>query len=317
MTTNATVPVTQQKAVTKIDSLKSILNADSVKEQFKNALKENSSLFVASVIDLFNGDTNLQNCDPKEVVMEALKAAVLKLPINKSLGFAWIIPYNNSVKDPQVPGGWKKVMKPGFQIGYKGYIQLAMRTGQYRIINTDMVYEGELKTINKLTGEIDFSGEKTSDKVVGYFAHIEMINGFSKTLFWKVEKVARHAKTYSQSIKFDKNVTIESLIASAGQSNESTVVGWKGNFDGMAIKTVLSNLISHYGYLSIEMVGAMDSDITTDTKEQHHEEVRNNANAQTVDFEEVPTQQIEESVDETTGEVIPANEPVAANKPGF
>ena len=109
-----------------VDILKSIMNADSVQEQFKNALGKNSSTFVASVIDLYNGDTNLQQCEAKAVVMEALKAAVLHLPINKALGYAFIIPFNNNKKVKWVDEQgnqrerWEKVMTPTFQIGYKG-----------------------------------------------------------------------------------------------------------------------------------------------------------------------------------------------------
>lgn len=304
MTNVQTIP--DNKPVKRIDLLKNMLSAPSVTEQFKNALNDNSGPFVASLIDLYNGDASLQKCEPKEVIMEALKAAVLKLPINKSLGFAWIVPYNNYRTMPD--GSKQKVATPSFQIGYKGYIQLAMRTGQYKFINADMVYEGELKTVNKLTGEIDFTGKKTSDKVVGYFAYIEMINGFSKTHYASVEKIAKHAKTYSQSIKYDKNVTVESLMASAGVSNESTVVGWKGNFDGMALKTVLSYLLSHFGYLSIDMIGAFDADKSQDSLQEHQDDVNLNANADTVDFEDATA----EVVDQETGEVI-ADTP----KPGF
>ena len=156
----------------KIEALKNMLKAPSVEEQFQNALQENTGAFVASVIDLFNGDKTLQECEPRQLVMEALKAATLKLPVNKALGFSYIVPYKS-----------RQGVVATFQIGYKGYIQLAMRTGKYRIINADLVFEGELRTINKLTGEIDFSGEKSSDRVEGYFAHIELINGFSKTLY--------------------------------------------------------------------------------------------------------------------------------------
>ena len=196
---------------------------------------------MASVIDLYNGDTNLQNCEPKEVVMEALKAAVLKLPINKSLGFAYIIPYSNSVKLPD--GNWTKKIQAGLQIGYKGFIQMAMRTGQYRFINADIVYEGEIRDVNKLTGEIDFKGEKKSDKVVGYFAYIELLNGFSKTLYMTKERVSAHAKKYSKS--FD------------GKNSP-----WTNHYDEMALKTVLKNLLSHYGFLSVEMMTAFDNDET-------------------------------------------------------
>jgi recombination protein RecT len=241
------------KAPNKMELLKSILKAPSVQEQFENALKENSGIFVASIIDLFNGDKYLQECDPKAVVMEALKAATLKLPINKQLGFAYVIAYAGA---------------PQFQLGYKGYIQLAMRTGQYRIINADVVYEGEYKTKNKLTGEFDLSGEATSSKIIGYFAHIEMLNGFSKTLYMTVEKVREHAKRYSKSY-----------------NNQYSA--WATNFDEMAIKTPLRNLLSHYGYLSVEMISAFGEDASSDSVEiQVQQEIIQKANKSNIGFED-------------------------------
>lgn len=230
---------TQNSKPSKIEALKSILKAPSVQEQFQNTLKENSGSFVASIIDLYNGDNYLQQCEPKEVVMEALKAAVLKLPINKSLGFAYIIPYNNSTKNEA--GQWVKKVQPQFQIGYKGLIQMAMRTGQYRFINADLVYGGEIREVNKLTGEIDFSGKKAGDTVEGYFAYIELLNGFSKTLYMTKDRVQAHAKKYSKSYE--------------GKNSP-----WTVHFDEMALKTVLKNLLGHYGFLSVEMMTAFDSD---------------------------------------------------------
>lgn len=248
----------------KVDVLKNMLNAPSVMEQFNNALAKSAPTFVASVIDLYNGDTNLQLCEPKAVVMEALKAAVLKLPINKALGYAYIIPFNNSKKDDK--GNWIKVMEPTFQMGYKGYIQLAMRTGQYKTINADVVYEGEIRKVNKLTGEIAFDGEKKSDKVVGYFCYFELLNGFSKTLYMTVEQMAEHAKRYSKGLK--KETTVESLmnLSNLPVAMDSKTVGWLGNFHGMAKKTVIRNLLGKYGYLSVEMQQAFtnDSDGETD-----------------------------------------------------
>jgi recombination protein RecT len=246
----------------KIDVLKNMLNAPSVKEQFQNALAKSAPAFVSSLIDLYNGDSNLQLCEPKAVVMEALKAAVLKLPINKNLGYAFIIPFNNSVRD--VKGTWTKKMIPVFQMGYKGYIQLAMRTGQYRTINADVVYVGELRKVNKLTGEIAFDGEKKSDKVVGYFCYFELLNGFSKTLYMTVEQMAYHAKKYSKSIR--NETTVENLInlANLPVAIDNKTVGWMGNFHDMAKKTVIRNLLSKYGYLSIEMQQAIQNDTEGD-----------------------------------------------------
>jgi len=246
-TANQQQPAPQR---TRVDALKSIMASPSVQEQFKNALKDNTGPFIASIIDLYNGDTYLQKCNPTQVVMECLKAATLKLPINKSLGFAYIVPYGN---------------EPQFQIGYKGLIQLAMRTAQYRIINADMVYEGEFRTMNKLTGEFDLSGVKTSDVIVGYFAHIEMLNGFAKTLYMTKEKVLAHAKKYSKSF-----------------SKESSP--WKKEFDAMAIKTVLRNLLGHYGYLSVDMISAFDND--ADVADRIQEDVENNANKSPIGFDD-------------------------------
>jgi len=227
-------------ALRPIDKLKNILYAQSVQEQFKSVLAENAGAFVASIIDLYNTDRTLQMCDPKNVVMEALKAASLKLPINKQLGFAWIVPYRDSKTGQYIPT---------FQLGYKGYVQLCMRTGAYRYINADVVYEGELVKHDKLTGEIEIDPEKrTGDKKVGYFAFIETLNGFRKTLYMSVEEVIKHAQQYSKSY-----------------GNKNSV--WATDFDAMALKTCLRLLLSKYGVMSVEMQRAYIEDVSADTVE--------------------------------------------------
>lgn len=259
----------------KVDILKNIMNAESIQAQFKNALQNNSGPFIASVIDLYNSDSKLQLCDPKQVVMEALKAAVLKLPINKALGYAFIIPYETSVK---VENGWKKVLTPSFQLGYKGIIQLAMRTGQYRYLNADVVYEGELGRKDKLTGTIDFAGEKISDKIIGYFCHFELLNGFSKTLYMSIEDMVRHAKKYVPSLQgyekpkedgqLKERYSVEYLISLAN-AEENGKIGWLGNFTGQALKTTIRLLLGKFGYLSIEMQQAFAEDKDYDFEEAH------------------------------------------------
>lgn len=208
--------------------MNSIVNAESTKKLFQNTLKENAGSFSASIIDLYNSDKTLQECDPRQVMGEALKAASLKLPINKQLGFAYVIPYRDYKSGMQIPQ---------FQLGYKGMIQLCMRTGSYKYINAGEVYEGELVKIDKLTGEVDLSGEAVSDKIVGYFAYMETVNGFKKAFYWTKEKTIAHANKYSKSYK-----------------NGNAI--WKDNFDEMAIKTVLRNLLSHYGIMSVELIQA-------------------------------------------------------------
>ena len=278
-----------------IDLFKSVINAPSVQTQFNNALGEHKDAFVASLIDLFTGDKSLQTCKPQMVIAEALRAATLRLPLNKALGFAYIVVYNNSVKNPD--GTWTKVPTPTFIPGYKGYIQLAMRTGQYRTINADYVYEGELRKVNKLSGEIAFDGEKKSDKIVGYFCYFELLNGFSKTLYVSVEDMAAYAKRYSPSI--GKNITIEQLISKANDGIVSKKVGWEGNFNDMALKTTIRRLLSKYGYLSVEMQNALSKDVEEQEMASRNDIIEEQANKQTITIDESSY----EEVDTETGEI--------------
>lgn len=281
--------VIQKQEQRPIDLMKSVLDAPSVQEQFKNALGEHKDAFVASLIDLFTGDKQLQKCKPASVIAEALRAATLKLPLNKALGFSYIVVFNNSVKNDD--GSWSKVPTPTFVPGYKGYIQLAMRTGQYRTINANLVYEGEVRKVSKLTGEIDFDGEKKSDKIVGYFCYFELLSGFSKTLYVTIEEMAQYALHYSPSFKRDPNKkpipTAQQLVDLANKNAYSKEVGWEGNFNDMALKTVIRRLLSKYGYLSVEMQNALERDIV-DSQGSRDEAIRENANAQVIDIDTIP-----------------------------
>lgn len=277
-------PQAVQQQQSPMEALKAMLAAPSVQSQFANALGDHKDAFVASLIELFSGDTQLQQCNPRDLVMQALKAATLKLPLNKALGFAYIVVYNNNVKQPD--GTWLKVPTPTFIPSYKGYIQLAMRTGQYRYINADVVYEGELTTADKLTGEIKLNGQKTSNKIIGYFGYFQLLNGYSQTLYMTVEEMAAYAKRYSPSI--GRNTTVEQLIAIAQADAPGKRVGWEGNFTRMAIKTVTRQLLSK-GFLSVEMEGAIATDINADSQAT--------AQSQPDDKRTQPVQQFTEVVD--------------------
>lgn len=213
----------QTKRESPVDRLKNVMATDSIQQQFKNALADNSNIFTASLVDLYASDKYLQSCDPALVVVEALKAATLKLPISKALGFAYIIAYNG---------------KPQFQLGYKGMVQLAMRSGVYKFINAGTVFEGELNSFNKLTGQVDLTGNKISDKSIGYFSYIETTNGFSKTMYKSKEDMEAHGKKYSKSYN-------------QGSSP------WKKEFDGMGEKTMLRMLLGKFGQMSIDMAEGM------------------------------------------------------------
>ena len=225
--------------------LKGILNNETMQQNFRNILAENAGAFMASIIELYQSDGALQKCDPNRVVLEALKAATLKLPINKQLGFAYIIPYNNV---------------PTFQLGFRGLIQLAQRSGQYRYINADVVCEGESVNYNRITGMLEISGTAKSETPVGYFAYFQLLNGFEKCVYWTREKVEAHAKRYSK----------------AWSKADSP---WHTNFDAMALKTVLKTIISKYGVMSVEFANAIANDSVDDRIEA---EVAQNANGQPI-----------------------------------
>ncbi|MGE4267142.1 MAG: recombinase RecT [Deferribacterales bacterium] len=259
-------------AITK--KFKMILDADSVKDEFRKALGEKSALFATSLLNLFSNDKYLQECEPGDVIKEGMKAAVLGLPIEKSLGFAYVVAY-------------KKV--PTFIMGYRGYIQLAQRTGLYRFINADVVYEGELSRTFKLTGEVDLSGQKKSDNIAGYFAYFQLLNGFEKCLYMTREDVIAHAEKYSPSYKFASSA-------------------WKTDFDSMALKTPIRALFSKYAPMSIEMANAFagDSDYVNDP----YAESRQKANkSDVIDIQE--TSPIKHGSDDVQtvidGTVIPEN----------
>lgn len=294
MTAPAPAPQTAPAKKSPVNQLNEVLNNGAIKKQFENALQQNASTFMAAVLELFSTDGKLQLCDPTLVVKEALKAAVLRLPINKALGQAFIIAYNNTVTLPD--GSKRKQYEPTFQIGYKGLYQLAMRTGQYRIINADVVYEGELKKKSKLTGEIDLDGDRKSETVIGYFAYIELLNGYHKALYMSVEEIAIHAKRYSKAIKANNSVTVQSLIelSKLPVVADSGSLGWLGNFHGMAIKTVLRNLLSKYGYLSVELQQALDSDDGAVTQSVVKAPTADTANVSTVQEVDVTTVEYED-----------------------
>ena len=290
-----------------VDVLKSIIAAPSIEAQFKNALGEHKDAFVASLIDLYVNEKQLQTCDAKSVVLEALRAATMRLPLNKALGFAYIIVFNNSVRNPD--GSFSKVPTPTFVPGYKGYIQLAMRTGQYRTINADFVYEGELRKVDKLKGEVAFDGEKKSDKIVGYFCYFELLNGFSKTLYVPIEEMAAYALRYSPSFKGRNKPTAEALIAAAQSGAVSSQVGWSGNFNDMGLKTVIRRLLSKYGFLSVEMESVMGKDVE-DAGNSRDETIAEHGNSKTIIAEAVEY----EHVDTETGEIKQGQAPTQAEQ---
>lgn len=288
MTQTTIEAVKQLQGTTKqiaVSAFKKIAENNYYQQQLKNVLKENAGTFMTSLMELVTSDEKLLACDAKKLMAEAMKSASLKLPLNKQLGYAYIVPYGDT---------------PTMIIGYKGLYQLAIRSGLYKNINADIVYEGEYEGYDKITGELHLNGEKISDKPVGYFSYFELTNGFKKMMYMSIDEMASYCKKYSATMKNCKlsNEQLAEMAEKQAAQGPGNSVGWYGNFNDMATKTVLRRLLSKYGYLSIEMQNAMSVDETPTAEEQRNQE-----------FAEAKEVLV---VDTQTGEVV--NEEQAATK---
>lgn len=231
---------TTQQGVSTLKRFNACIASEQTQSYLQQVLHERKSSFVNNITALVSNSANLQECVPMSLVYAGLKATALDLPLDPNLGFAYVIPFKNNKKG---------VTEAQFQIGYKGFIQLAIRSGQFLLINVTDIREGELKGEDILTGEMSFSRvpDRESKPVVGYAAFFKLTNGFSKTMYMTVGEVKAHAGRYSQTYS-SKNEYIRKASK------------WATDFDAMAKKTVLKLLLSKFGPLSVEMQNAIQND---------------------------------------------------------
>ena len=218
-------------------SLQAYIRSGAVQERLESMLNKRAGEFTVSLMSVVNSNTVLQECPPETVVKAALTAAGMNLPINPNLGFAYIIPYRN---------GKTGKYEAQFQMGYKGFIQLAQRSGQFKRINATDVREGEYLGKDRMSGELNISWvddetERNKLEIVGYVGYFRLTNGFEKEHYMTKAELTAHAKRFSQSFKKGYGL-------------------WVDDFDSMAKKTVLKLLISKYGALSTAMQEAILAD---------------------------------------------------------
>ena len=249
------------------------LKSESIKARFNDILGKNATGFISALLSLYNNSAALQECDSRSILSAAGLAAILNLSITPSLGQAYVVPFKG---------------KATFQIGVKGLIQLAHRTGKYVALNAGAIRDGEFRGFNPITGQ-PVIGEKISDKVIGYAAYMRLVNGFEKTLYMSTAEINRHALKYSQSFAYDKK-------------NGKQTSPWSTNFDAMASKTVLKKLLNSWGVLSSDMVDAIQADQSVVDKNSF-EYVDNGGNLQNRDNICVPDND-DETFDAETGEPI-------------
>jgi recombination protein RecT len=275
METNQVTTASQNKPVT----INSLLGKDAIKKKFEEILKDKAPAFISSVISATKANPMLAQCDPQSVVSSAVVAATLDLPIQNNLGFAAIVPYNESYQDGN--GNWQKRSVAQFQMMWRGFVQLAWRSGQYQTINAAPIFAGELVKYNRITGEVIIDeAKRTSDEVIGYCAYFKLINGAEKYLYMNVGEVRAHGEKFSKSFK-----------------NKSSM--WQKDFNAMALKTVLKMLLSKYGILSVEMQKSLayDQAVVTDMEQEN---VSFPDNTETV--EATVVHDVEATVEETSTE---------------
>ena len=283
---SAAAPAVAQPQPNTLKGFNATISNPRTQDYLQQVLSEKKSSFVNNITALVANSTGLQACDPLSIIYAGIKATALDLPLDPNLGFAYVIPYNRKNAPTQAQ----------FQLGYKGFVQLAIRSGQFQAINVTEVREGELQDFDLLTGETRFVAKPNREAlpVVGYVAYFRLTNGFAKSLYMTRDEVEAHALRYSETYKSQK-----AWVKAASK--------WTTDFDAMAKKTVLKLLLSKYAPLSVEMQNAVKSDqaVIDERGEAHyvdHEEfsVEDAANSVADEVEDVTAT---EEIDFETGEI--------------
>lgn len=226
----------EQQQIQKVEECKTLpalIKHPSIQKKLDSTLGKRANQFASALVQLTQNNKLLAKAEPMSVLAAGMQAALLDLPIQPSLSFAHVVPYKG---------------RASFQIGYKGLIQLALRSGQFVALNDGVVGAGQLISYNELTEDlqVDFSKEPEPGKDPdGYFCYFRLTNGFFKTVFWPHSKVVAHAKRFSQAFKNDRDTP------------------WKSDFEAMARKTVIKAALSKYAPLSVEMQKAIEVDQAT------------------------------------------------------
>ena len=263
------------------------IQSDTYKNLINNTLgdKDRASRFIASISSAVATNPSLQECDAGTILSGALLGESLNLSPSPQLGQYYLVPFNDSKRGCKVAQ---------FQLGYKGYIQLAIRSGQYKKLNVLAIKKGELIKYDPLNEEIEVNliedeEERENAETIGYYAMFEYTNGFRKSLYWSKSKMEKHALKYSSGYKAKKGYTY-----------------WEKDFDGMAYKTMLRQLISKWGIMSIDMQQAVEKDMATINTDGTYEYVDNEED--TIIEQEEPKEEAVEVQNENTENEVSMNE---------
>lgn len=261
--------------------LNSLLDREGFRKRFNDLLGKRAPQFVSSVVSLVNADVNLQKAfhqSPMSVIQAALKAATFDLPIDQNLGYAYIVPFNNTVK---TENGEEKRMEATFILGWKGMHQMALRSGVYKTISVVEVREGEFISYDRLTGDLELSFEEDDEArdelpVIGYAGYYRLVNGAEKTIYMTRKQVEAHERKFRKGQYMGK--------------------GWRKDFDAMALKTVYRQLIGKWGVMSIDYRSSQEAaELAKQLTEEDAVLLPDSSGMIEADF----------TVDEETGEALP------------
>ena len=236
------------------------LRGEATQKYLQDVLGEKKGSFMNNITALVANDSKLQACEPLTLMYAAMKATALDLPLDNNLGFAYVIPYKNEAQ---------KITEGQFQIGYKGIVQLAIRSNQFRTINVTDVREGEFKSRDRRTGYVTIAWEedeakRSSQPIVGYLGYFELLSGYKKESYWSVEELKQHGLRYSKTFSNKKEYVRDSSV-------------WTTNFEAMAKKTVLKLMLNKGDApMSVEMAQAVKFDQAVITGENEFHYVDNN-----------------------------------------
>ena len=278
------------------------LTSDAIKNRVNSMVGgKDGQRFITSIISAVSTNPALSECDHSTILSAAMLGESLKLSPSPQLGQYYIVPFNDKKRNCKVAQ---------FQLGYKGYIQLAIRSGYYKKLNVLSIKEGELVKFDPLNEEIEVNlveddAKRESLPTIGYYAMFEYNNGFRKAMYWSREKMIAHADKYSQAFSKDSTdgkypkVSYDDFCAGKVKESDMWLYSsfWYKDFDGMAYKTMLRQLISKWGIMSIDLQKAMDGDMAAINEDGTVDYVDNSA-----DYSQVPDAPV--PVDETTGEVL-------------
>lgn len=245
---------------------KQYFNAPTIQKAFDDVWKGAGTQFAVSILSVLQGSPQLKSASNESIYAAAMKAAVLNLPIEPSLGRAFLVPYKGQAQ---------------FQLGYKGLIELAQRSGKYKSINAVVIYKSQFKSYDPFFETLDVDFSQPKDEVSGYVASFELLNGFRKIAYWTKEEAYEHGKRFSKSFNNGP---------------------WKTDFDAMAKKTILKNILSTYGPLSVEMQEAIAADNDTENVKATPVDVTPHEPENLSDLLGAPTEEVEQSKDTTPAE---------------